>query len=193
MATYSESIRQPFKNVLELVEYGDFNNARCRALQRVLTNLLPALNGSVQYTFRHFPNFNDPKALFMALTAEAARRQGQYWPMHQALFRQGSTSSLHTVSALAVRLGLQVDKFLDDLHDETLKDRVWADVEVGNLAGVTDAPTLFVDTHRVHGKLTQARLVPLLRHYLHRTSTQVLSAVDMAHGLVHWSNAGCHF
>lgn len=188
-ATYSK----PTDNVLELVEYGDFSNARCRGLHHVLANCLPVFDGALRHTFRQFPNPNCPKALLMALAAEAARRQGQYWPMHQALFTYGLTGSFHTVSALAVMLGLQLDKFLDDLHDASLKDCIWADVEAGNLAGVTSAPTLFVGTCRIHGKLTYARLVPLIRHYVQRNSTQVLSTVNSVEGSVIWSSSGYHF
>jgi len=64
---------------LDLIEYGDFSYLRC---QELLTNTLPLFAGEVCYTFRHFPNLCQPKAWLMALAAEAARQQHQYWAMH---------------------------------------------------------------------------------------------------------------
>lgn len=124
----------------------------------------------------------------MALAAEAARRQDQYWAMHQALFAYTplTSISLSSVSALASRLGLDPELFRRDLCDEMLKKRVRADMERGRLAGVVSAPTLFLGIRRLHGKLTQARLVPLIRHYVDRSNADVLSTVDPERGLVRY-------
>ena len=179
-------------SALVLVEYGDYTNARCQLLQPVLKNSLPAFGEAIRHTFRHFPNPENPQSLFMALAAEAARRQGQFRPMHHALFAHGSTHSVNTVSILAVKAGLQLDRFLNDLQDETLKELVLADVEAAGMADVIRAPTLFVGNHRVLGKLTQARLVPLIHHYLRNPTTQVLSTVDHVKGIINWSTTGLH-
>lgn len=163
-----------------LIEYGDYSCSRCRALQQLLTTTLPQFGGDICYTFRHFPNLSYPPAFLMALAAEAAGRQNQYWAMHQALFAitDPAPASLDSVSALAAGLGLERKAFLTDMRHESLKQRIWADMEQGRLAGVVSAPTLFMGARRLHGKLTQARLVPILRHYVGRSNIPVLSTVD---------------
>lgn len=160
---------------LNLMEYGDFSCPRCRDLQQLLITTLPLFGSEVRYTFRHFPTLSRPQGLLMALAAEAARRQDQYWAMHEALFAHTSSTpiSLSSVSALASRLGLDPDLFQRDMRDETLRERVRADREQGRLAGVVSAPTLFLGIRRLHGKLTQARLVPLIRHYVGRSNPAV--------------------
>lgn len=189
---YAAAYCQPSDDVLELVEYGDYTNARCQVLQKVIGSTWPGFGEDIRHTFRHFPNLANPQALFMALAAEAARRQGQFWPMHRALFAQGTTRSVDTVTILAVMVDLELDRFLDDLHDATLKEDVLAGVEAGRMAGVTTAPTVFIGAHRVVGKLTQARIGPLIHHYLRHPSTQVFSTVDQVDGSINWSNTGCH-
>ncbi len=177
---------------LDLIEYGDFSCPRCQELQTLLTTILPLFAGDVCYTFRHFPNLSQPRAWLMALAAEAARRQNQYWAMHEALFVHPSMTSisLSSATALASRLGLEPELFLNDMQDETLKTRIRADIEQGRLAGVVSTPALFLGFRRLHGKLTQARLVPLIRHYVDRSKADILSTLDPEHGLVHWSGVG---
>jgi hypothetical protein len=177
---------------LNLIEYGDFSCPRCRDLQQLLITTLPLFEGEVRYTFRHFPTLSRPQGVLMALAAEAARRQDQYWAMHRALFAHTSLVpiSLSAVSALACRLGLDPELFLTDMHDKILKQRIWTDVEQGRLDGVVSTPTLFLGIRRLHGKLTQARLVPLIRHCLDRSNANVLSMVDHERGLVRWSTMG---
>jgi protein-disulfide isomerase len=163
---------------LNLIEYGDFSCPRCRELEQLLTTILLLFESDVRYTFRHFPDLNHPSALLMALAAEAARRQNKYWAMHRELFAQTTPVSLKLVSMLASRLGLEVNLFMDDMCDETLKNRIWSDMEQGRSMGVMVAPALFLNTLRLHGKLTQSRLIPLIRHYVDRSTVNVLSTAD---------------
>lgn len=180
----------PNPNPLELVEYGDFTCPRSRKLQRVLSATLPAFKQEIYHTFRHFPKPFHSQALLMALAAEAARRQNRYWAMHQALFAHPGPFSVSSVSVLALVLGLDPEAFLADIHDETLKRPVAENIEQGRLAGVVTTPTLFFGNYRLHGKLTQARLVPLIQYYVHRSAAPLLSTVDAENGLIHWSGVG---
>lgn len=186
------SVNQP-SGLLNLIEYGDFSCPHCRGLDQLLTTILPQFDGEVCYTFRHFPDLSHPSALLMALAAEAARRQNQYGAMHRELFAQippaSAAVSLRSVAVLASRLGLDTELFLNDMHSETLKNLVWAEREQGRLAGVMSAPTLFLGIRRLHGKLTQARLIPLMRHYADRNKN-VISLVHRRHELARWSGMG---
>ncbi|QIP13731.1 thioredoxin domain-containing protein [Spirosoma aureum] len=163
-----ESIHNLNPNGLSLVEYGDYSCLRCQALQKVVNRIFPPFEGKLSYQFRHFPNLSHPRAFFMSLMAEAARRQGKYSVMHQALFVQANPISIKSAPELAKSLGLQIEWFLADLQDETLKDQIWADIEQGRQDGVVQTPMLFLGIHRLHGKLTQARLGPLLNQYVKR-------------------------
>lgn len=177
-------------NPINLLEYGDFSCPRCQELQRLLATIVPLFGDEICYTFRHFPNLDHPTSLLMALASEAARRQDQYWAMHHALFADTTPVSPNSLLEMAVALGLNRDLFLVDFHDETLKNRIWEDIAQGRLAEVVATPVLFIGTRRLHGRLTQARLLPLIRHYIGRSNTQVQSMVDCENSLVLWSKGG---
>ncbi len=172
---------------LHLIEYGDFSCSGCRDLQQMLTTTLPQFGDSICHVFRHFPG--NPSAMLMALAAEAARRQDQYQAMHRALFADTALApvSVHSLSALASALGLDLTAFQNDMQDVTLKQRIRADVVQGRREGVVATPTLFLGIRRLHGKLTQARLVPLIRYYIDRSHAPVPGTADCDNGLVRWS------
>ncbi|WP_169521659.1 DsbA family protein [Spirosoma spitsbergense] len=175
---------------VELIEYGDFSCQRCREFQKVLTAVLPLFDGEIVYTFRHFPAPTDTSALLMAMVAEAARRQERYWAMHNALLVHMLPFSMRAASTLALQLGMDTEIFLDDLHDETLKQRIWSDIGQGHSVDVAGTPTLFLGTRHLHGRLTQARLAPLIRHYIDRSAAPVVGTVDQANGRIYWSGTG---
>ena len=172
-------------DTVELTEFGDFTCTQCRQNRALLTSVLSTFNGQVRYNYRHFPNDQREASKMAAVAAEAARRQGQFWPMYQALFTQ-PTINRTTLSMLAIHLGLQYPQFLIDMEDEALYNRVEADQREGDWLGVTNTPTLFVNGQRFHGKLTLSRLSPIIQSHLNRYTQHVLSKVDIANGMIYW-------
>lgn len=90
---------------VELMEFGDFTCTRCRQSRELIHTVLRQFEGQLTYTYRHFPARRNEAAILASLAGEAARRQGQFWPMYQALFTQ-PTINRTTVSMLAIHPGL---------------------------------------------------------------------------------------
>jgi protein-disulfide isomerase len=106
--------------------------------------------------FRHFPVTSaHPRALAAACAAEAARLQGAFWPMHDALFAdQGRLEDPH-LWARAEALGLDVARFDADRRSPEVAAAVREQFRGGVRAGVGTTPTLFVDGER-HGRPDEA-------------------------------------
>ena len=73
--------------------------------------------GDVRYVWRHLP-LNDvhPHAQLAAEAAEAAAAQGAFWEMHDLLLEHQDALSGADLIALREQLGLDVDRFREDLH-----------------------------------------------------------------------------
>ena len=170
---------------VELTEFGDFTCAQCRRSRPLFDSILTAFDGRVRYTYRHFPADRCEASRMAAVAAEAARRQGKFWPVYHALFTQ-PTITRTTLSMLAISLGLQYDQFLNDLGDEELHHRIEADLHEGHQLGVMTTPTLFINGERFYGKLTQSRLAPIIHSHLSRCAQPVLSKVDVSNGVIYW-------
>ncbi|RIV19482.1 hypothetical protein DYU11_25655 [Fibrisoma montanum] len=173
--------------MVELIEFGDFMCPGCRKARQPLLAILSRFDSQVNYRYRHFPNRQQSESWLAAVAVEAARRQGKFWPMYHSLFAQRSLC-LDNLSALAVQLGLDVNRFLDDLQDERVYHRIEDDQRAGLLLEVSTTPTLVIDGLRFHGGLTQARLIPLIRQHIRRTTAPVLDTVNRSTGQVHWGD-----
>ena len=132
-----------------MIVYADFQCPYCAALDARLRDL------AVRVVFRHFPvRTVHPRATAAACAAEAASRQGAFWPMHDALFEdQGRLDDPH-LWARARALGLDVDTFEADRRSPEVRARVRADFRAGIRAGVAATPTLFIDGRRHSGRPT---------------------------------------
>ena len=135
----SDHLRGPVGAPLVIV-YADFTCPRCAlAVDRLA-------GAPLRLVFRHFAfRAKHPRALPLALAAEAAAEQGRFWQMHDALYADpGHIDDPHLWDR-ARRLGLDVDRFESDRRSQVLADRVAEHVQGGIRAGVALTPTLFAD------------------------------------------------
>ncbi|GAB3220432.1 DsbA family protein [Spirosoma arcticum] len=172
-------------DAVDLVEYVDFTCPRCRQSREVVNTVLNTFKGQITYTFHYFPKYRSELSLLAALATEAARRQGQFWPMYHALFKQSPVNQA-ALSTLATCLGLNHNRFVNDLADEQIRHCIEADQQEGYRLGVTKTPALFVAGQQFHGKLTQSRLFPIIRSHLAQYARHVLSTVDLHSGTIYW-------
>jgi protein-disulfide isomerase len=123
-----------------VIMYADFTCPRCALAAARLAGQ------PLRLVFRHFAlRVKDRRALPVALAAEAAGEQGQFWEMHDALYADAGRLDDPHLWERARRLGLDLDRFEADRHSAVLAERVSAQVHGGIRAGVAVTPTLFVD------------------------------------------------
>jgi Na+/H+ antiporter NhaA len=146
-----DHIRGPADAKVTLVEYGDFECPYCGQAEPVVRELL-ANFGELRYVWRHLPLSDvHPNAALSAEAAEAADRQGAFWPMHDLLLEhQQELRPVHLVR-YAADLGLDVDRFHEDLRRHVGATRVADDVDSAGSSGVAGTPTFFINGRRQYG------------------------------------------
>ncbi len=156
-----DHVRGPGVAPVTLVEYGDFECPFCGRAEPVVRELLRDF-GDVRYVWRHLP-LNDvhPHAGLAAEAAEAAAEQGAFWEMHDLLLARQSALTARDLIAYAGELGLDVDRFTEDLRKHAGAGRVAEDVDSADLSNVSGTPTFFINGRRHYGAydidtLTQA-------------------------------------
>ncbi|MEU7057452.1 Na+/H+ antiporter NhaA [Streptomyces sp. NPDC046197] len=147
-----DHIRGPLDAPVTLVEYGDYECPYCGLAEPVVRELLADFGDDVRYVWRHLPLTDvHPNAQLAAEAAEAAARQGRYWQMHDILISHQGDLRPWDLLRHAGRVGLDMDRFREDLRDRVGADRVAEDVESADLSGVSGTPTFFVNGRRHHG------------------------------------------
>ena len=163
----SSQSRGPETAKVTLVEFSDFQCPACGAEYPVLEKIVAEYNDRIRFVYRHFPLAMHANAEIAALASEAAGDQGKFWEMHHKLFEGQSQWSVASdpkqiFVAYAREIGLNEDKFRNDLSDAKIKDRVVTDMNDAELLGVDRTPTLYLNGQKITGGLDYATLKPMI-------------------------------
>jgi protein-disulfide isomerase len=147
-----------------LVEYGDYECPYCGQAEVVIRELLVSFGDDLRYVWRHLP-LNDvhPNAQMAAEATEAAAAQGAFWPMHDLLLAHQDELSPQALRDYAARIGLDVDRFWDELRHRQYAPRVAEDVETADASGVAGTPSFFINGRRHDGAYDLATLTATVR------------------------------
>jgi Na+/H+ antiporter NhaA len=147
-----------------LVEYGDYECPYCGQAEVVIRELLAEFGDDLRYVWRHLP-LNDvhANAQMAAEAAEAAAAQGAFWPMHDTLLDHQDELTPDELDRYAAELGLDVERFRDDLRRRRYSERVAEDVGSADASGVAGTPSFFVNGRRHQGAYDVATLTSAVR------------------------------
>ena len=135
-----------------LVEYGDYECPYCGQAEVVIRELLDSFGDELRYVWRHLP-LNDvhPYAQMAAEAAEAAGAQGAFWEMNDRLLGHQDHLTPSDLRQHAAELGLDVERFWDELRRREYTSRVADDVATADASGVAGTPGFFINGRRHQG------------------------------------------
>jgi len=158
-----DHFRGPIDAPVTVVEYGDFECPYCGRAEPVVRELLQEF-GDVRYVWRHLPLSDvHANAQLAAEAAEAAARQDAFWEMHDLLFKHQDALRPRDLISYARELGLDFERFTDDLREHAGSARVAEDVDSADLSGVSGTPTFFINGRRHYGAYDIAALSQAVR------------------------------
>lgn len=151
-----DHIRGPANAPVTLVQYGDFECPYCGDLYPVVRRLQNRLGKRLRLVFRHFPlTEQHHRAEKAAEAAEAAAAQGEayFWQMHDCLYEHQNALTRDDLESYAAELGLDIERFVQELDAGTYENRVREDILSAENNGVTGTPTFFINGERYDGAL----------------------------------------
>ena len=148
---------------VQIVEYSDFQCPACRSYSPILKSVVAEFEDHVEFAYRHFPLRSiHPNAQTSAQAAEAAGMQGKFWEMHDMLFDGQTTwASMDAGDAVsefmgyAKELGIDADKFLEDLNSSEAKDSVNDAYNSGVASKVQGTPTIYINGVEAKARSTE--------------------------------------
>jgi protein-disulfide isomerase len=151
--------RGPEDAPVTLVEYGDYECPYCGQAEVAIRELLDSFGDDLRYVWRHLP-LNDvhPNAQMAAEAAEAAAAQGAFWEMHDTLLDHQDELTEPDLQRHAEKLGLDVDRFWDEIRRGVHSERVTEDVASADASGVAGTPSFFINGKRHYGAYDVATL-----------------------------------
>jgi len=147
-----------------LLEYGDYQCPYCGQAEVAIRELLDSFGDELRYVWRHLP-LNDVHAYAQVAAegAEAAGAQGRFWQMHDTLLAHQDALEPHELRRYADELGLDGERFLDELRRREHAPRVSEDVASADASGVAGTPTFFINGRRHQGAYDVATLADAVR------------------------------
>jgi len=165
-----DHIRGPKQALLTVIEFGDFECPYCGQAEPVVRDILT--DTTIRYVWRHLPLTDvHPRAQLAAEAAEAAGAQDAFWPMHDLLLQHQDALTMMDLRGYAESLGLDVDRFGDDVERHEYATRVAQDVESADLSGVSGTPTFFINGQRHYGSFDLDTLTAALQTARERAIT----------------------
>jgi Na+/H+ antiporter NhaA len=159
-----------------LVEYGDFECPYCGQAESAIRELLSDWGDDLRYVFRHLPLSDvHPWAQLAAEGAEAADAQGAFWEMYDLLLAHQDELTPSHLRHYALDLGLDVERFSEEIRRRVHAARVSADVASADASGVSGTPSFFINGRRHKGiydvatlsqavRSARARVQPVAKH-----------------------------
>ena len=156
--TSADWMRGDATATVTMIEYGDFECPACAEYAQIVDQLVSAYGNRVIFAFRNFPLYTiHPDAQISAQAAEAAGLQGKYWEMNDLLYQKQNDWVTATPSSAvseyfdgyATSLGLDVNKFNQDINSSQVTSKIAADVASGNAASIDHTPTFFVNLKQI--------------------------------------------
>ncbi len=139
-----------------IVEFFDYNCPYCKRAAGDVKELL-ASDGNVRVVYREWPILGEG-SVFAARAALAAREQGQYEAMHNALMQMQGRAEEASVLAIARDLGLNMDQLIVDMNSDGVNAHLNASRGLAQSLGFTGTPAFVIGDALVPGAIPLADL-----------------------------------
>lgn len=143
---------------ITFIEYADFECPACGFYYPMVKKALEKYTSdNIIYEFKHYPLTTiHPYAYNASLASEAAREQNKFDEYSDLLFTKNIAYNNETLTdntylsdenliKYAVELGLDREKFVQDMQSQNIKDRVESDIADGEEFGLTGTPTFIIN------------------------------------------------
>lgn len=152
---------------LELLEYGDYQCPSCGDSYLAVNKAIQDLGKNIVFVFRNFPLTDiHPDAFDAAMAAEAAAQQNKFWEMYTQLFQNQASLNEPDLFSYARRIGLDMQRFGQDIQSQALASKIEGDIESGINSGVSGTPSFYINGKKFDGDWENGGLVSYLTELL---------------------------
>jgi len=135
-----------------IVEFSDFHCPFCIRVVPTLDRVQTVYDGQVKIVWKHLPQIAlHPQAPGAHVASVAAQRQGKFWEFHDQVFNNTEERNMDAYRRYARDLGLDMERFEQDLLEPSNKETVDVDVAEAQLMQITATPAFFINGRYLRG------------------------------------------
>jgi protein-disulfide isomerase len=139
------------EHAIQVVEFFDYRCPFCRRVDPAIWKLLDE-NQNLRVVFKELPVLGDESVL-AAKASLASYRQGAYLKFHEALMSQTGHLTPETLTGIASQLGLNLQKFNEDMKSEEISATIERDRKLAESLQIEATPTFIIGGELVPGAL----------------------------------------
>lgn len=132
-----------------IVEFFDYNCPYCKKVVPVMAALEEA-DSQLRFVYKEFPILG-PASDFAARAALAAREQGKYLELHQALMTSETRLTEDRVLELARETGLDIDVLKADMQHEAIEAQFARNRQLARALNITGTPGFVIGSEVLGG------------------------------------------
>jgi protein-disulfide isomerase len=117
----------------------------------LVRKLIDSHPGQIRLVFKNRPLESHPGAMLLHEAAMAANAQGKFWQMHDLIVASPAKASRQDIMAYAQRIGLDQDRFQQDLDSGKYRALIQADLQEAQRRAVLGSPVFFLNSDRIDG------------------------------------------
>ena len=141
----------PASAKITIIEFSDFQCPFCKRGMDAMDEIVKAYPNDVKVAFKHLPLPFHKEAMPSAKASMAAHRQGKFWQMHDALFKNQDKLGASFYTETAKSLGLNMEQFQKDMASPEIEAEIKADQALAAKHGIQGTPGFFVGGVAVKG------------------------------------------
>lgn len=132
-------------------EFADYQCPTCATVHPMMQEIVKTYGNRIKFIYRSFPLTQiHPHAYEAATAAEAAGLQNKFWEMQTQLFTNqkewsNSPEAAKLFEGYAQKIGMDVEKYKNDVLGLLTKGRVDADLMRGRKIGIGGTPAIYIN------------------------------------------------
>ncbi len=145
---------------IRVVEFLDY---RCGYCRHAYGNIHEAAqkDGNVKLIYKEYPIFSSES--LQAKAALAAHMQGRYNDFHKALMSSNGHWDMEQLTSVAEKLGLDVERWKDDIKNERIEETLNKHKELGKTLGINSTPAFVIEGEIMPGALSVEQFVEVFK------------------------------
>lgn len=140
-----------------MVEFFDYNCGYCKKGFPEVLSLIGA-DKNVRLVLKELPVIGGDNSVYAAKAAIAAKNQGKYWELHQAMFAFQGHVTPEVVDQLAQDAGVDMAKLKKDMESAATTQVIEANMKLSDQMGISGTPAFVIGDQVVGGYAPMADL-----------------------------------
>lgn len=149
---------------LIVVEFIDYNCGYCKKTLPIISKLIKNFE-KVQIVFVDFPILSETSEM-AARASLAAHQQNAYFKYHTNLLNYTRTINEKFLYKEAINLGLDIEKFKEDMSSIKIKNNIIKNIEFANSLKIRGTPTFIIGNQILPGALDYDKLKEIISENL---------------------------